>query len=117
MGDIAEIGGGYGGQALALHLAAPYIRSYTIFDLPVVGQLQRRFLSHFPLQLEKTMFSTLDDLQDQHFDLCISCFAYSELTDDLRKVYDDKLFAHCERGFVLDNRFAVHSEYTHSPVQ
>jgi len=105
--DVAEIGGGYGGQALALHLAMPRLRSYTIFDLPVVGQLQKRFLNHFPNAARKTIFASSDDLRGQHFDLCLSNFAYSELSEELRKLYMEGLFAHCDRGFILDNHFAL----------
>lgn len=105
--DVAEIGGGYGGQALALHLAMPLLRSYTIFDLPVVGQLQKRFLKHFPNAARKTVFATADDLRGQHFDLCLSNFAYSELSEEMQRLYMEKLFLHCDRGFILDNHFAL----------
>mmetsp|Transcript_11306 Transcript_11306/g.23859 ORF Transcript_11306/g.23859 Transcript_11306/m.23859 type:complete len:401 (-) Transcript_11306:8-1210(-) len=101
---IAEIGGGYGGQALAMHLLSAQLESYTIFDLPEAGMLQYRFLSHFPEFLRKTRFANSTGSHEGHrYDLCISCFALSELSEAQQRPYAEDVLRHCRFGYVLDN--------------
>ena len=102
--SCTRIGGGYGGQALAMHLLSAQLESYTIFDLPEAGMLQYRFLSHFPEFLRKTRFANSTGSHEGHrYDLCISCFALSELSEAQQRPYAEDVLRHCRFGYVLDN--------------
>ena len=102
--SCTRIGGGYGGQALAMHLLSAQLESYTIFDLPEAGMLQYRFLSHFPEFFRKTRFKNSTSSHDEHrYDLCISCFALSELSEAQQRPYAEDVLRHCRFGYILDN--------------
>ncbi len=98
---IVEIGGGYGGQCAILSRLFK-LASYTIIDLPEVLQLQRAYLQ--ALEIGSVEFLTKDDVAaERRWDLAISNYAYSELSEELRAFYLDRVLARSDRGFMLWN--------------
>jgi len=101
--NIAEIGGGYGGQALLYNQMFKY-NSYTIFDLEPVCRLVDRYLGNFFLTggvnaLDINKFP----LGEQRFDLVISNYAFSELPKKLQEIYLSKVILNSKRGYMTMN--------------
>lgn len=98
---IVEIGGGYGGQCAILSRLFD-VASYTIIDLPEVLQLQRAYLQ--ALDIRSVTFLTKDEVEtDRSWDLAVSNYAYSELSEELRAFYLDRVLARSARGYMLWN--------------
>jgi hypothetical protein len=98
---IIEIGGGYGGQCAILSRLFGWA-SYTIVDLPEVLSLQQAYLK--ALGVENVVFQTKDQIaSDQSWDITVSNYAYSELSEDLRAFYLDRVLAKSRRGYMLWN--------------
>lgn len=99
--DIAEIGCGYGGQALILDCLFQFSKN-TLFDLDLVGDLISRYLEHFTLRGSyKT--TTLNKVTPRNYDLVISNYAFSELPADLQKKYIEKVLVNSARGYLIMN--------------
>jgi hypothetical protein len=98
---VVEIGGGYGGQCAILSQMFA-LASYTIIDLPEVLQLQRTYLQ--ALDIRSVTLLTKDDVAAEgRWDLAISNYAYSELSEELRAFYLDRVLARSTRGYMLWN--------------
>jgi len=110
--DIVEVGGGYGGLCYSLlHNAALLgvsIRSYTIIDLEPATQLQRMFhrkmsvLGVEYLAAEKFLSTGRNEYYAKDVFL-ISNYCYSEIDQNLQRVYRDKLFPAVKHGFMVWN--------------
>jgi putative sugar O-methyltransferase len=99
--DIVEIGGGYGGQCFVLSLLGGW-RSYTIFDLPPVQKLQRRYLGQ--MGVHNVAFESLDSLKrSARYDLVISNYALSECTRKIQDRYFAAVLDHSNRGYLTCN--------------
>jgi len=101
--NIAEIGGGYGGQALVYNQMFNY-NSYTIFDLEPVCRLVDKYLGNFFLTgginaLDINKFP----LGEKKFDLVISNYAFSELPKKLQKIYLNKVILNSKCGYMTMN--------------
>jgi len=97
---IAEIGGGYGGQAAILQKLGMTDRYY-IFDLPEVQELIGKYLHE--IGYVSSEFPKIGRSELQEYDLVISNYAFSELP---RKIQDDYLrdvILRSRRGFMLMN--------------
>lgn len=108
--DIAEIGAGYGGQCLLLSKLLRW-RSYTIFDLPSVQKLQRRYLSEFGVP--NVAFESVEKLErGKGYDLVISNYALSECARAVQDRYLEKVLDGSSRGYLTCNNTAdfVYSE-------
>ena len=79
---VAEIGGGYGGLAKIL-LDVFAVAQYSIYDLPEVVELQKRYSQAVNLT-HLIHPRTLDDAtpSDSDLDLVISNYAISELQEE-----------------------------------
>jgi hypothetical protein len=98
---IIEIGGGYGGQCAILSRLFDWA-SYTIIDLPEVLALQRTYLK--ALGVENVVFRTKEQLgADQSWDMTLSNYAYSELSEELRAFYLDRVLGKSRYGYMLWN--------------
>jgi hypothetical protein len=98
---ILEIGGGYGGQCSILARRFD-IAAYDILDLPETGALAARFLATAGIAQARCI-SDIAALRPS-YDLLISNYAFSELSDELRAAYRDALVPRCARGFMMWNR-------------
>jgi hypothetical protein len=97
---IAEIGGGYGGQAMVLNRMNSF-RDYYVYDLPNVQEL----IKIYTLQLgcDKINFPKLNDVKEKHYDLVISNYAFSELPRALQIEYLEKVIVKAKSGYMLMN--------------
>ena len=99
--NIAEIGAGYGGQAL-INDYLLNIESIKIFDLPNVNMLIQRYLNNFLINgLYKTTF--INNEGPSNYDLVISNYAFSEIPRGLQIVYIDKVLSKSKMGYITMN--------------
>lgn len=101
LGNVAEIGCGYGGQTLVNDQLLS-VRSAKLFDLPLVNKLIERYLdAHL---LNGAYGTTVINRETRsHYDLVISNYAFSELPKKLQVSYIDKVLAHSARGYLTMN--------------
>jgi putative sugar O-methyltransferase len=108
--EIAEIGGGYGGQAFVCAQAAPGA-SFTLVDLPETAALQQKYLER--LGVANVRAIAADELDSegtpQRFDLTISNYAFSELTRPTQQMYLDRILRRSQRGYLTLNRHTPHA--------
>jgi len=98
---VAEIGCGYGGQALVndqllkIHIAK-------LFDLPIVNKLIQRYLN-FHLFNGAYVTTTINNEVPNKYDLVISNYAFSELPKKLQIQYIKKVLSHSKKGYLTMN--------------
>ncbi len=98
---VAEIGCGYGGQAL-VNDEILNIESIKLFDLPPVNKLIERYLnSHLFNGSFKT--TTLNQEVPEDYDLVISNYAFSELPKILQLKYIEKVLSRSKKGYLIMN--------------
>jgi hypothetical protein len=83
--DIVEWGGGYGNMAKVFsYCFSEYIGSYTIFDLPKMGEIQKNYLNRMSIEgvdlIDSTKLDCIEKAED--CSLFISTWALSECTTD-----------------------------------
>jgi putative sugar O-methyltransferase len=101
--EVAEIGGGYGGQFLIADQLWP-LASWTIFDLDPVLLLTSRYLEcHLVNSVYKPTTLNRFDCRTAQFDLAISNYAFSELPKPLQVKYISKVLAKAKRGYMTMN--------------
>lgn len=99
--NIAEIGVGYGGQALILDSLFDLER-ITLYDLEDVCKLTTKYLESFVLRGSyKT--SSLNQEVASTYDLVLSNFAFSELPKALQLKYVQKVLGTAKRGYLTMN--------------
>jgi putative sugar O-methyltransferase len=108
---IVEIGVGYGGQLL-INDQIFKMKEYHLYDLqPVLSLVQRYLESHILNCAYKT--STLNQNSgDEHYDLAISNYAFSELSSQLQRKYIDKILANSSKGYLTMNSGRKGSSFT-----
>lgn len=102
---IIEIGGGYGGFAVALQTIYR-VRRYSIVDLPQAGRLQQRYVREVNSRFDRNI--TVESISSASSspvtsDVLISFFAISELRKDTVDKYMSAYVAHAENGFLQLN--------------
>lgn len=98
---IAEIGCGYGGQTLVNDQLLKF-KHATLFDLPFVNDLIKRYLNTMLLD-GAYRTTTINEEVPGKYDLVISNYAFSELPSALQVVYIQKVLANSERGYLTMN--------------
>jgi putative sugar O-methyltransferase len=98
--EVAEIGVGYGGQCLAISCQSIF-KSYTLFDLPQVVTLSRKYLGKLGVNL--SCIESGDIGIQKHFDLVLSNYAFSELTRELQELYLTNVILNSQRGYLIYN--------------
>ena len=99
--NIAEIGVGYGGQALILDTLFN-INKITLFDLFPVTKLVSKYLEHFVFKGSFEV-SSLNQAEKKDFDLVISNYAFSEVPKNVQLKYIEKVLANSKRGYLIMN--------------
>ena len=104
--SIAEIGAGFGGQAHAI-TSNFHIRQYSIYDLPEINELVKKFLS----QLSDIEFFKFEDgrniaFENVTYDLLISNYAFSELNRSLQEKYLRQVILKSKRGYITWNELS-----------
>ena len=104
IGNIVEIGCGYGGQAVILDKIIN-IESYTFFDLWQVNMLIRRFVENSNFSSTYSLATIREDNYNcrKNWDFAISNYAFSELPYDLQKIYLDKVLKNSNKGYMTLN--------------
>ena len=100
--NILEIGIGYGGQC---RIIDSYNKpaTYTLVDIKPVLLLAERYLEHYVLH-SKIIYKTLNEIGfDDHYDLVISNYAFTELPRNFQDAYLDKIILRSERGYITYN--------------
>ena len=97
---IAEIGGGYGGQALVLSQLNLF-SSYDIYDLPNVQRLIEKYL-RINL-ITNVSYPSIQAEPKKTYDLVISNYAFSELPRKIQDLYLDKIILGSKRGYMIMN--------------
>ena len=103
---IIEIGGGFGGQAsIIIENFEPII--YTIYDLPNVLKLQKKFLSELNLnkQIEIDFMDGVGP-EEKSGDLIISNYAISEISREIQFMYLENVILKCKSGYISWNTLA-----------
>jgi len=99
--NIAEIGGGFGGQMMLV--AENFTPStITIYDLPEVLQLQKKFLKE-KIKDTQIIFADGRNPKAGSFDLVISNYALSEISRNIQDEYFDKVLASSKCGYLTWN--------------
>ena len=102
IGDVVEIGVGYGGQMLILDQVCA-ISHYTLFDLKPVLDLASKYLECHILNSSYNT-STINQFDGSAcYDLVISNYAFSELPSRLQRVYIEKIMQKAKRGYLTMN--------------
>ena len=97
---MVEVGGGYGGLALALHFLAP-IEEYHIVDIDEAIALQGMVLAHLPSVRVHSASTYGDAVPDGCF--LISNYCFSEIESEHRAEYQRRLLPRCPHGFLVWN--------------
>ena len=98
---VAEIGCGYGGQAL-VNDQILNIESTKLFDLPPVNKLIERYLNSHLLN-GSFQTTTLNQEMSEDYDLVISNYAFSELPKILQIKYIEKVLSRSKMGYITMN--------------
>jgi len=99
--NIAEIGGGFGGQAAVLRKLSSF-KSYTIYDLPEVHELQSKFLKANDSE-SGVLYADGRIAPSGNFDLVISNYAVSELKRELQVAYFENVVKTSTHGYLTWN--------------
>jgi putative sugar O-methyltransferase len=100
LGSVVEIGAGYGGQ-LSILSSLQYFSDYTIYDLPQVQSLIRKYLTFQSVQ--NVAFPEVVTSPTKKFDLVISNYAFSELPREVQIPYLEKILINSRRGYLIMN--------------
>lgn len=98
--NIIEIGGGYGGQAKIIKDYSGYV-SYSIVDIYEPGLLQKKYLSKF--NIEANIYEPDAYPVGPTYDLCISNYALSEVTEPLKTQYVRDILLNSTHGYITCN--------------
>ncbi len=107
---MLEIGAGYGGLAVWLHLLAPYfkieLKKYTTCDLPGATLLQKKYTKEFSIEIEAlhTNFRGWKPEEDCYV-YCVSCYGFSQLSEYYQRLYTDTLIKKVRGGFMVWNNW------------
>lgn len=104
--NIVEIGVGYGGLCKVIADLFPSAK-YTLVDLPEALSLSQKFLTHFDVKNVQYLDATHIPTQIS-YDLCISNYAFSELSRDIQDLYFQNILKNSKCGYMLCN-FKTHT--------
>lgn len=99
--EVTEIGGGFGGQASLINLMNS-LSSYTIYDLPPVLDLSKKFISENSIP-GKFNYHDGRNIKKSKSDLVISNYAFSEISRDIQDEYISKVILNSPRGYITWN--------------
>lgn len=97
---VIEIGVGYGGQC-RLIVERWAVETYTLVDLQPALQLAERYLAEFGSY--PVVFQSPEQITSAGYDLCVSNYAFSELSRDVQAVYAESVVGSSSRGYLTCN--------------
>lgn len=104
--SVAEIGIGYAGQCRMMTSYVPSIEKYSLFDLPEVLGLAKRYLGKFgDTVVNKANFVDATNMKetDESYDFVISNYAFSELIRDVQDCYLKEVILKSKAGYMTWN--------------
>jgi hypothetical protein len=103
--DIIEVGGGYGGLAFfIIKLSTIFninINSYTNYDLPEVCQLVSKISLNIGVDIK--CGNILEPLIHKDNSFLVSSYAYSELPEHIKTLYQNNIFKYINHGLIIWN--------------
>ncbi len=99
LGNVIEIGGGYGGLCLVMSKWAKF-KSWTLVDLGPTLALNRRYLEGVP---NVAYLDAEGDSWGEGYDLVVSTYAYSECSPEMKEAYLEKILKVTPRGYLVCN--------------
>lgn len=102
---IVEIGAGFGGQCYILSQFHPFAHYY-IYDLPEVEALIGRVMQE--LKMDNVQCMPIDNVQlpEEHVDLVISNYAFSECDREMQLEYFENVIKKANRGYIIYNQIS-----------
>ncbi len=103
--SIAEIGIGYAGQCRMLTSYLNGLEDYSLFDLPEVLELAKRYLGKYGKDTtDKVKFVDGTNINvDENYDFVISNYAFSELVRSVQDIYLEKVILRSKAGYMTWN--------------
>ena len=108
---ILEIGGGYGGQIKILNDLIGIEKAY-LADIPLVEELQQRYLENFNIVTKKINTSGISNSNDVKFDLTISNHALCELPTNIQELYLP-LINNSKHGYIMYDQTNINNKIAH----
>jgi hypothetical protein len=99
--SIVEIGGGYGGQCKIIHELFGF-KSYTIIDLKEVALLTNKYLKTHLID-QALCVNPQENLGDETYDLLISNYAFSEISEEAQLIYIENVINRSKSGYMTYN--------------
>jgi putative sugar O-methyltransferase len=100
-GNVAEIGGGYGGQC-SIFQDFFKLSEYAIYDLPNVQRLIDKYLTTLG-KSEKVFFPEFGQSSKNPINFAISNYAFSELPRQVQNWYLENVLKYSEAGYMIMN--------------
>lgn len=103
--SVAEIGIGYAGECRILTSYLKSLESYSLFDLPEVLELAKKYLGKFGNYITdnvKFVDGTRIEV-DESYDFVMSNYAFSELIRDIQDIYLNKVILKSKAGYITWN--------------
>ena len=109
LGNVVEIGCGYGGQSLLLS-ALCKIESYLFVDMWQVNLLIQRFIESSNFNVPYSLKTIRQVSPRAEFDLAISNYAFSEFNTELQAICLRNILAKSHAGYLTMNHGKVDDE-------
>jgi hypothetical protein len=112
--SIVELGGGYGGLALAVDYFSPRfgvtVTAYTMIDLKNPGALQKAYISNHTLRFPVAFINgeKYGEEITGTDNFLVSAYCFSEISSDHQKNYLKTLFPKCSHGFIVWNHIPIY---------
>lgn len=102
---VAEIGIGYAGQCRMLTSYIKNVEKYSLYDLPEVLGLAKRYLGKFGNNVtDRVQFIDATNITEAgEYDFVISNYAFSELIRDVQDIYLEKVILNSKAGYMTWN--------------
>lgn len=112
--NVIEIGGGYGGLCFYIHnlcqLFEISIDSYKIYDMPDVLELTEKYLRALDIEINKE--------EPKKDSFLISNYAFSELSEEIRKTYSDQVIKpFVSFGFMAWNFIDIYEDFCNCDIE
>lgn len=103
--DIVEIGGGYGGLCYWIKTLYKNIGEYSIVDLNLPLELQKRCLATLNTEFNPISVSS-GVVKKENPLFCISCYAYPLFNQKYQTHYKEHIISKCDAGFMVWNNWS-----------
>ena len=114
--DIVEIGGGYGGLCYWIKKLYKNIGEYSIIDLNLALELQKRCLDKLNITFSSVSVSSGISKKDNPL-FCISNYGYSSFNQKYQDHYKNKVINNCDAGFMVWNNWSGIYNFTDLPMK